>query len=44
MIEAIKQEIEAQVLQEARGDSEDSDSDSKLSVLHSSDFEGINIR
>jgi hypothetical protein len=43
MMEAIEQEVEAQVLREARGDSEGSDSDSKLSVLHSSDFEGMDI-
>jgi hypothetical protein len=50
MMEAIEQEVEAQVLREARGDSEGgdsdsegSDSDSELSVLHSSDFEGMNI-
>jgi hypothetical protein len=40
----MEQEVEAQVLREARGDSEDSDSDSELFVLHSSDFEGIDIR
>jgi hypothetical protein len=44
MIEAIEQEVKAQVLQEARGDSEGNDNDSKLSVLHSSDFKGIDIR
>jgi hypothetical protein len=43
MMEAIEQEVEAQVLQEARGNSEGSDSDSELSVLHSSDFEGMDI-
>jgi hypothetical protein len=36
MMEAIEQEVDAQVLREAGGDSE-------LSVLHSSDFEGMNI-
>ena len=41
MREAIEQEVEAQVLRETRGDSEGSGSDSKLSVLHSSDFEGM---
>jgi hypothetical protein len=44
MIKAIEQEVEAQVLREARGDSEGSDNDSKLFVLHNSDFEGIDIR
>jgi hypothetical protein len=41
MMEAIAQEVEAQVLQEARGNSESSDSE--LSVLRSSDFEGMDI-
>jgi hypothetical protein len=44
MMEAIEQEVEAQVLRETRGDSEGSGSDSELSVLHSSDFEGMYIR
>ena len=43
MREAIEQEVEAQVLRETRGDSEGSGSDSELSVLHSSDFEGMYI-
>ena len=38
MMEGIQQEVEAQVQREAGGDG---DSDSKLSQLHSSDFEGI---
>lgn len=44
IIEAIEQEVEAQVLQEAKGGSEGSDSDSELSVLYSSDFKGMDIR
>ena len=43
MTEAIEQQVEAQVLREARGNSEGSDSNSELSVFHSSDFEGIDI-
>jgi hypothetical protein len=42
-MEAMEQEVEAQVLQEARGDNESSNSDSELFVLHSSDFESIDI-
>ena len=42
-MEAIEQEVEAQVLREARGNSEGSDSNSELSVFHSRDFEGIDI-
>jgi hypothetical protein len=44
MMEAIEKEVEAQVLQEARGDREGSDSDSELFMLYSSDFEGMDIR
>jgi hypothetical protein len=40
----MEQEVEAQVLQKAKGDSKGSNSDSELFVLHSSDFEGIDIR
>jgi hypothetical protein len=43
MMEAIEQEVEVQVLLEARGNSEGSGSNSELSVLHSSDFEGMHI-
>ena len=42
-MEAIEQEVEAQVLPEARGNSEGSDGNSELSVLHSNDFEGMDI-
>jgi hypothetical protein len=42
-MEAIEQEVEAQVLREARSNSEGSDSNSELSVFHSSDFEGMGV-
>jgi hypothetical protein len=35
--------VEAQVLQEARGNSEGSDSNSELFVLYSSDFKDMDI-
>ena len=44
MIEGLDEEVEAQVRREAGGDdSVDIDSDSELSQLHSSDFEGMEL-
>ena len=45
MIEGIEQEVEAQVRREALGnsDGDEGDSDSELSELYSSDFEGIEL-
>ena len=44
MTESIEQEVEAQVRREAGGDSDhSSDSDSEISQLRSSDFEGIEL-
>ena len=45
MMEGIEQEVEAQVRREAlgNGDGDEGDSDSELSQLHSSDFEGIEL-
>jgi hypothetical protein len=42
-MEAIAQEVEAQILPEARGNSGGSDGNSELSVLHSNDFEAVDI-
>ena len=44
MIEGLDKEVEAQVRREASGsDNVDIDSDSELSQLYSSDFEGIEL-
>ena len=43
MMEAIEQEVEAQVRREAGDGDVDIDSDSELSLLQSSDFEGIEL-
>ena len=43
MIEAIEQEVEAQVRREAGDGDVDIDSDSELSLLQSSDFEGMEL-
>ena len=45
MMEGLDEEVEAQVRREAGGDdSVDIDSDSELSQLHSSDFEGMELQ
>ena len=43
MMEGIEQEVEAQVRREASDDEVNTDSDSELLLLYSSDFKGIEL-